>query len=160
MKKLTTNAKVGIGIIAVILIILAVNYDATPKNAIINTYQGTKITIFKSQSCGCCGGFIAEIQRQGFDVSVEEMSNINDIKEKHKIPETMTSCHTSEIEGYFVEGHMPIEAIIKLLDERPDIDGIALPGMPPGVPGMAGVKNQEWIVYSIKDGKSEVFMRI
>jgi len=160
MKKLTTNAKVGIGIIAVILIILAVNYDATPKNAIINTYQGTKITIFKSQSCGCCGGFIAEIQRQGFDVSVEEMSNINDIKEKHKIPETMTSCHTSEIEGYFVEGHMPIEAIIKLLDERPDIDGIALPGMPVGAPGMAGVKNQEWVVYSIKDGKSEVFMKI
>jgi len=160
MKKLTTNAKVGIGIIAVILIILAVNYDATPKNAIINTYQGTKITIFKSQSCGCCGGFIAEIQRQGFDVSVKEMSNINDIKEKHRIPETMTSCHTSEIEGYFIEGHMPIEASIKLLDERPDIEGIVLPGMPAGALGMAGVKNQEWIIYSIKDGKSEVFMRI
>ena len=72
----------------------------------------------------------------------------------------MESCHTMVIDDYFVEGHMPFEAIEKLLSERPDIDGIALPDMPSGTPGMPGEKIEEWVIYSIKDGQTFIFMRI
>jgi len=72
----------------------------------------------------------------------------------------MQSCHTTEIGDYFVEGHVPIEAIDKLLAEKPDIDGITLPDMPAGSPGMPGVKREEFVIYSLKDGESSEFMRI
>ena len=66
----------------------------------------------------------------------------------------MQSCHTTVIGKYFVEGHMPFEAINKLLSENPDISGIALPGMPSGSPGMPGPQAEPFMVYSIKDGVS------
>jgi hypothetical protein len=72
----------------------------------------------------------------------------------------MDSCHTLIIEDYFVEGHIPIEAIEKLLAEQPDIDGITLPDMPSGSPGMPGVKKGDFVIYSVKGGKTSEFMRI
>ena len=72
----------------------------------------------------------------------------------------MQSCHTAILGKYFIEGHVPLEAINKLLKERPDIDGIALPGMPIGTPGMPGEKEETFIIYQLVDGKSSVFMTI
>ena len=85
---------------------------------------------------------------------------MNSIKEKYNIPYNMQSCHTTEIGDYFVEGHVPIEAVNKLLAEKPDIDGITLPDMPSGSPGMPGPKREEFIIYSLKDGEAEEFMRL
>jgi hypothetical protein len=72
----------------------------------------------------------------------------------------MESCHTTVIDGYFVEGHVPFEAIEKLLAERPDIDGIALPDMPAGSPGMPGRKSGPFDIYQVKDGQYSLFVSI
>ena len=79
---------------------------------------------------------------------------------KHNIPSELESCHTTEVAGYFVEGHVPVEAIDKLLEEKPDIDGIALPGMPAGSPGMGGLKTEDFVIYALKDGEASVFMTL
>ena len=86
--------------------------------------------------------------------------SFNRIKKKHNIPLEMQSCHTTILDKYFIEGHVPIEAINKLLKEQPDIDGIALPGMPIGTPGMPGEKEEPYIIYQLVDGKSSVFMTL
>ena len=88
------------------------------------------------------------------------MSSLHLIKEKYNIPIEMQSCHTTILDKYFIEGHVPIEAINKLLKEKPDIDGIALPGMPIGTPGMPGKKEEPYIIYQLVDGESSVFMII
>lgn len=122
--------------------------------------EGTQITIYKSPNCGCCVGHAAELERNGFDVQIIPTYDMEFIKTKHQIPSEMESCHTSIIGDYFVEGHVPIKAINKLLEENPDIDGISLPRMPSGTPGMPGVKKGEWVIYSLSNGKYSEFMRI
>ncbi len=129
-----------------------------------NSIQGVsaqEVTMYKSPSCGCCVGHGAYLGRNGFDVNtIANDVTLDGIKDEYGIPGNMRSCHTEIIDGYFIEGHIPIEAINKLLSERPDIDGIAMPGMPSGSPGMPGVKKGDWIIYSIKDGQTGEFMRI
>jgi len=118
------------------------------------------MVVYKSMSCGCCGGFVSGMERKGYDVKTVNLDSLSSIKSRFNIPRNMQSCHTSVIGDYFVEGHMPIEAIEKLLAEKPDIDGIALPGMPSGSPGMPGAKTETWIVYALKDGVATEFMRV
>lgn len=108
-------------------------------------------TMYKSPSCGCCVKYAPYVEDKGIDVNTVATEGIENIKQQYGVPTSMESCHTMVIEGYFVEGHIPKEAIDKLLLERPDIDGIALPGMPAGSPGMPGTKNGDFIIYSIKD---------
>jgi hypothetical protein len=88
------------------------------------------------------------------------MTSLDLIKKKHNIPGEMQSCHTSVVGKYFIEGHVPIEAINKLLKDQPDIDGIALPGMPMGTPGMSGNKEAPYVIYQLIDGEYSVFMTI
>ncbi len=126
----------------------------------LNNNNGNQITVFKSQSCGCCSGYITGLDRSGFSVDEKVVNDVNPIKDKYNIPQNMRSCHTTIVGDYFVEGHVPIEAINKLLEEQPDIDGIALPGMPSGTPGMPGSKTETWVIYSLSDGKSTEFMKI
>lgn len=82
------------------------------------------------------------------------------MNEELKIPEDMSSCHNTIIGDYFVVGHMPIEAITKLFTEKPNIDGIALPEMPSGSPGMSGSKMEIFKIYAISDGKATEFMSL
>ncbi len=126
----------------------------------LNNNNGNQITVFKSQSCGCCSGYINGLERSGFDVTTNVMDDVTPIKSKYNIPQNMRSCHTSVVGGYFVEGHVPMEAINKLLEEQPDIDGIALPGMPSGTPGMPGSKTETWVIYALSDGEPTEFMKI
>ena len=120
-----------------------------------------KVIMFKDPNCGCCVGHAAFLEQNGSHVEKNSVSDMGAIKEQYGVPANMQSCHTAIIGDYFVEGHMPLEAINKLLLEKPDIDGIALPGMPSGSPGMPGAKKEAWDIYSIKDGKVVgVFMTI
>lgn len=120
----------------------------------------TEVVIYKSPNCGCCVEHAAYLEKQGFEVKIELTNDTDPIKEEHSIPDEMQSCHTTIIGDYFVEGHMPIEAITKLLKEKPDVDGIALPGMPAGSPGMPGIKSEEFEIYSLKDGAISDFISI
>ena len=123
-------------------------------------YNGVSAKMYKSPSCGCCGNYLPYLNSVGFDVEVVPTANMDSVKTKYNIPQEMQSCHTSLVEGYFIEGHVPQEAIDKLLEERPDIDGITLPNMPSGSPGMPGQKVGDFIVYSIHEGEISEFMRI
>ena len=111
--------------------------------------EAKTITVYKSQTCGCCGVYITYLRNRGFDVNVETMDDMDAIKKKYDIPEDKQSCHTSIIDDYVVEGHVPLEAINKMLDEKPTINGIALPDMPAGSPGMPGNKQGLFTIYSL-----------
>lgn len=113
---------------------------------------GKQVTVYKSPTCGCCGNYIAELRRQKADVTVEEMPDaaLSSKKAELGIPAPLHSCHTSVVDGYVVEGHVPIEAVVKLLSEKPATKGIALPGMPAGSPGMSGVKTEPFAVQTIE----------
>lgn len=109
-----------------------------------------KITVFYSPTCSCCKTYIAYLRRNDFKVEALSTHDMLSIKEKYQIPSEMESCHTSVIGDYFIEGHMPIEAINKLLEEKPEISGISLPGMPVGSPGMGGVKRGLFTIYGLR----------
>ena len=123
----------------------------------VNKYN---VEVFKTASCGCCYGYVLFLEEEKFKVKQTDMRSLQLIKEKYNIPLEMQSCHTTILGKYFIEGHVPIEAINKLLKEKPDIDGIALPGMPTGTPGMPGKKEEPYVIYQLVDGKSSVFMTI
>lgn len=122
-----------------------------------------EITTFKSATCGCCGIWTRYAEKEGFDVDVEVLSDDSLASKKIElgVPVNLQSCHTSIVEGYVVEGHIPSEAIDKLLSEKPDIKGIALAGMPSGTPGMPGPKKEDWNIYALHhDGSTSIFMVI
>lgn len=122
-----------------------------------NAASADAITVYKSPNCGCCVEHSAYLRSQGFDVNIVIEDDMDSIKEKYNIPGNMQSCHTAIFGDYFVEGHMPIEAIDKLLEEKPDIDGIALPAMPSGSPGMPGIKLEPFDIYQLSEGNSSLY---
>ena len=121
-----------------------------------------EIQIYKSSSCGCCGIYANYFQRKGnSDTEVVNLENLNALKKQYGVPSQLQSCHTTIIGDYFVEGHIPLEAVEKLLQEKPDIKGIAMPGMPNGSPGMPGAKKGDFIIYAVNhDGSYEEFVRL
>lgn len=90
----------------------------------------------KSPSCGCCGSWVEHVEKAGFKVEINDTEEMNPIKERLGVPYGKGSCHTAEVGGYFIEGHVPAEDIKRLLAERPDAKGLTVPGMPAGSPGM------------------------
>lgn len=95
-----------------------------------------KITVTKDPTCGCCGGWVDHLKAEGFSVDVVETSEINRVKAKLGVPNELAACHTAEVGGYVIEGHVPATAIRRLLTEKPRARGLAVPGMPVGSPGM------------------------
>ena len=96
------------------------------------------LSITKDPGCGCCGAWADLAIEAGFEVEITEASDYVGMKRDAAVPENLWSCHTTRIGGYIVEGHVPFAAIRQLLEQRPDITGIAVPGMPAGSPGMGG----------------------
>ncbi|UVF18467.1 DUF411 domain-containing protein [Microvirga terrae] len=95
-----------------------------------------KIVVSKDPSCGCCTGWVDHLRRAGFSADVIETSEINRVKVRLGVPDDLASCHTAEIGGYVIEGHVPADAIKRLLAEKPAGKGLAVAGMPMGSPGM------------------------
>ena len=115
------------------------------------------IEVFKSPTCSCCHEWEAYLRGLGYTVKSVPTDDMAAVKAKHGIPQATWSCHTAVIDGYVVEGHVPAEAIEALLAQRPAIDGIALPAMPPGSPGMPGVKEGPLQVLAVNDGAVSLF---
>ena len=136
------------------------NFVTDKKDALANINTKQVVEVFKTPSCGCCYGYVLFLEEVKFKVKQTDMRSLHTIKQKYNIPVEMQSCHTTIMGKYFIEGHVPFEAVDKLLREQPDIDGIALPGMPIGTPGMPGDKDEPYVIYQLKDGKSSVFMTI
>lgn len=115
------------------------------------------IEVHRSPTCECCVGYEEYLAGEGFEVEPVVRDDAAAFKDEVGVPVDLGSCHTAIVEGYFVEGHVPVEAVRTLLDERPDIDGIALPGMPVGTPGMPGEQLDDWVVYAVLDGEVTEF---
>ena len=94
------------------------------------------IQVYKAPTCGCCGDWIDHLREHGFEVEVIDQPNMFAVKSELGLPREMASCHTARIAGYLIEGHVPASDIQRLLEERPSVAGLAVPGMPVGSPGM------------------------
>ncbi len=150
--------------IGIIIILSGIIIFTAPKGSsleTLNNYPG-EINIHKSLTCGCCSTYVSYVDgKVSPKVNPLEVQDPDALKQQYGIPSELESCHTTIIGNYFIEGHMPLEAVEKLLKEQPDIKGIALPGMPSGSPGMPGPKSGDFIVYAVNnDGTYDEFMRI
>ena len=117
-----------------------------------------KVTVYKSPTCGCCGKWVEHMQANGFEVESRNMHDLRMIKSMNGIAPSQQSCHTAIVDGYVVEGHVPATDVKRLLAQRPDIRGLAVPGMPMGSPGMEGPRKDAYQVITLpRQGASEVF---
>ncbi|GGO77536.1 hypothetical protein GCM10011348_07310 [Marinobacterium nitratireducens] len=114
-------------------------------------------TLYKNPQCGCCTGHAEYLREHGYEIKVVESHRLAELKREQGVPPSLESCHTLIIDGYVVEGHVPVASIRKLLAERPAIRGIALPGMPQGSPGMSGTKTQPFRVMELSAGMPRIF---
>lgn len=122
----------------------------------------TRLVVHKSPYCGCCGLWVEHMERAGFDVEVREVDNLGPIKQILGVPAGAGSCHTAEVGGYFVEGHVPAQEVKRLLTEQPAARGLAAPGMPLGSPGMETPDGREQpyeVLLIAHDGSTTVFAR-
>lgn len=117
------------------------------------------ITVWKDPNCGCCGGWVAHLRRSGLVATVIETNDVQSIKMQRSVPAELASCHTAEIGWYTIEGHVPAQAILRLLAEKPAGRGLAVPGMPAGSPGMEGGKPEVYDVMLFGDATPKPFMR-
>lgn len=124
--------------------------------------ESTDLEVWKDPWCGCCGGWVAHMQAAGHAAEVNELENMEALKNQLGVPAELRSCHTAQIEGYLLEGHVPAAAVEKLLRERPDIVGLAVPGMPLGSPGMGAPEGTPPDTYEViafgREGQA-AFMR-
>lgn len=120
------------------------------------------VLVHKSPTCGCCGLWVAHLRQAGFVVQVDDRDDVNPVKQRLGVPYGKGSCHTAEVGGYFVEGHVPVADIKRLLAERPDAKGLVLPGMPAGSPGMElpdGTTQPYTVELVGRDGQTRPFAR-
>jgi len=114
--------------------------------------------VYKTPTCGCCAKWVEHLQANGFKVEVHDMDAVEPVKAELGVPGELASCHTARIGGYVFEGHVPAEVIQRVLREKPEAAGFAVPGMPTGSPGMEGpTKDPYDIVAFNKDGSTRVY---
>ena len=120
--------------------------------------EATEALLYKNPQCGCCEEYADYLRQNGFKVTVRETHQLAPMSRTAGIPDKFEGCHLAHIDGYVVSGHVPVTAIRKLLQERPTIAGITLPGMPLGSPGMGGAKQEPFKIYEIGKGDPKIFM--
>jgi len=135
--------------------------DATTLPSLEKTsFKEGELVMYKSSNCGCCGLYASYLKKKGFSVQIIQVDDVTPVKDELSIPQEVRSCHTIKVGKYFIEGHVPVEIVRKFLSEAPDADGIALPGMPSGAPGMPGSKMGPFIIYTVKNGSYEEYARV
>ncbi len=134
---------------------------------VFNSLQATKVaktdvdaslpvvTVYKSETCGCCNKWVKHMEDNGFRVEAHNVTNLVKYKHQAKLGAGLGSCHTAFVDGYAIEGHVPAKDVKRLLLEKPDISGITVPAMPKGSPGMEvpGQPADPYKVISFKEGK-------
>jgi hypothetical protein len=111
------------------------------------TPSAGQVTVYRKATCGCCGKWVDHMKAAGFEVTVHVVDNVDTAPGRDRVPSSLRSCHTGTVGRYAIEGHIPADVVKDLLKKRPDIDGIAVPGMPAGSPGM---ESPEPVKYEIK----------
>src|SRR3979490_305042 len=116
----------ALGIVALALVMPSVSAFA----------QTPAILVYKDPDCGCCAGWVSHLKDAGFAVTVEETTDLQPVKKRLGVPADLAACHTAEVDGYVLEGHVPAAAVRRLLEKRPTAIGLAVPRLPPGSPRM------------------------
>ncbi|WP_312361836.1 DUF411 domain-containing protein [Agrobacterium sp.] len=123
--------------------------------------SGESMVVYKDPSCGCCHEWANAMKNAGFSVVSKDVDDMDAVKKRFAVPADMQGCHTAILAGYFIEGHVPLEAITRLLVERPDIAGLAVPGMPSGSLGMGDNPGASYDVFAVgKDGARSVYQAV
>ena len=120
------------------------------------------LAVYKSPTCGCCEGWVAHMRQAGFTVAVHVVADPGTVRRARGLSDALASCHTAVIGDYAIEGHVPAADVVRLLAERPDAVGLALPGMPMGSPGMEtpdGRKQPFDTLLVLRSGQTRVFGR-
>jgi len=119
------------------------------------------VTVYKSPTCGCCKQWVKHLQANGFSVKAIDVADIVKAKTANGVPLMLGSCHTAMVDGYVIEGHVPANDIKRLLKERPAVQGLAVPGMPIGSPGMEqGAHKDRYDVLTFdKQGRTSIYAR-
>ena len=143
-----------------LLILVSSSIVATPLTGLADDTT-PDIHVVKDPQCGCCNAWIKILETEGFGVTTEDSSSslLTEFKIESGIPKDMMSCHTAKVDGYFIEGHVPASDIKRLIADRPDALGLAVPAMPYGSPGMGPEDEREaYDVFIVRtDGATEVF---
>ncbi|MDX3907107.1 MAG: DUF411 domain-containing protein [Pigmentiphaga sp.] len=139
--------------------LLALTGLALPAFAAARPDALPRITVYKTEFCGCCKAWISHLEQAGFPVEAINVADTSSWRAKLRMPDTYGSCHTAIVDGYAVEGHVPAADIKRLLVERPRAIGLAVPGMPVGSPGMeaGGHKDPYDVLLVTADGRSSVY---
>jgi hypothetical protein len=118
------------------------------------------VRVSKTPTCGCCGLWVTHLEKAGFKTEVRNFDDLTPIKQRLGVPASLGSCHTAEVGGHFIEGHVPADDIKRLLRERRQGRGLTVPGMPAGSPGMevpSGRVERYDVLFVRDDGSTEVF---
>ena len=119
-----------------------------------------EVVVYKTPTCGCCTEWVSYLQDNGFRVTAHDLDDLSAVKSKYGVDPRLNSCHTAVVDGYVVEGHVPVNDIRRLLSERPNITGISAPGMPQMSPGMHSTEPKDYDVLSFDDkGNIGLFSR-
>jgi hypothetical protein len=115
------------------------------------------VQLYRNPQCACCESYASYLRRHGYRVTTTPTHSLSLVRRQHGVPERLAGCHTTLVNGYVVEGHVPVAVLDRLLTERPNIKGISLPGMPDGSPGMTGAKTAPFQIYEIVDGPTKIY---
>lgn len=118
------------------------------------------VDVYKSPYCGCCTEWVKHLQQAGFTVNSHEVQDVPAARKQLGMPERYGSCHTAKVGGYLLEGHVPAADVKRLLAQKPKAIGLAVPGMPPGSPGMESPQPVAYETLLIEtDGQARTFAR-
>jgi len=119
------------------------------------------VMVYKTEGCGCCNAWVQHLRDAGFQVDARNVTDLMAIKRDAGVPTSNASCHTALVDGYVVEGHVPADVIKKMLADRPEIAGLAVPGMPTGSPGMEGPGAVPYDVLTFdRQGRNTVYATV
>lgn len=122
--------------------------------------RGIAVSLYRQTGCSCCATYADYLRQNGFTVDLKTVDDLGPVRRKHAIPDDGVGCHTSLMDDYVVEGHVPVEAIDRLLSERPAVDGITVVGMPVSAPGMGKPNGTPLEVLSFHDGQVAEYMSV
>jgi hypothetical protein len=127
---------ISLTVLAVLLGVMASSLVVTGARVLAEQVDQTEVLVYKTPTCGCCGKWVAHLRAAGFKVRTVDTEDLAPIRREWQLPPKLASCHTAKVGRYVIEGHVPAADIRRLLETRPRVDGLAVPGMPIGSPGM------------------------
>ncbi|RDB42307.1 DUF411 domain-containing protein [Halomonas sp. DQ26W] len=151
MKILTANRKTG-KVAALSLLTggaLALYLALAPGTS---THAGPVVEMYQDPNCGCCTDWADHLKEAGFEVRQHKTSDMRSVKVEHGVTQELSSCHTALVDGYVIEGHVPAADIKRLLEEKPNVVGLTVPGMPHGSPGMETGRYDDYAVLTWRHG--------